>query len=90
MTILDRLTIDSVVGARTNAVSYIRTDGESISIDCYGRELTFPVHASEAVRFALSNSQFVVRKLPGDLDEKGKLVLVRRLIREGLIVIHSA
>ena len=89
MATLDRLTIDSVVGARTSAVSYIRTAGESISVDCYGRKLTFPVHASDAVQFALSNSQFVVRKLPGDLDEKGKLVLVRRLIREGLVVAVS-
>lgn len=89
MAALDRLTIDSVVGARTNAVSHIRTDGESTSVDCYGRKLTFPVHASEAVRFALSNSQFVVWKLPGDLDDKGKLTLVLRLIREGLVVALS-
>jgi ribosomal protein L16 Arg81 hydroxylase len=89
MATLDRLTIDSVVGARTNAVSHLRTDGESTSVDCYGRKLTFPVHASEAVRFALSNSQFVVWKLPGDLDDKGKLTLVRRLIREGLLVALS-
>jgi ribosomal protein L16 Arg81 hydroxylase len=89
MAALDRLTMDSVVGARTNAVSHMRTDGESTSVDCYGRKLTFPVHASEAVRFALSNSQFVVWKLPGDLDDKGKLTLVRRLIREGLVVALS-
>lgn len=43
-----------------------------------------------AVRFALSKPRFAVRELPGDLDGEGKLALVRRLIREGLVVVHSA
>jgi hypothetical protein len=29
-----------------------------------------------------------VADLPGDLDDAGKLVLVRRLVREGPMVIH--
>jgi ribosomal protein L16 Arg81 hydroxylase len=86
MATLDRLTMDSVVGMRTGVLSHLRTDGDSASVDCYGRRITFPVHATQAVRFALSNSEFVVRDLPGDLDDAGKLVLVRRLIREGLVV----
>ena len=86
MAALNRLTMDSVVGARTNAVFHVRADAESTSVDCYGRKITFPLHAGEAVRFALSSSQFVVRELPGDLDAEGKLTLVRRLIREGLVV----
>jgi hypothetical protein len=28
----------------------------------------------------------VVRDLPGELDDEGKVVLVRRLLREGLLV----
>jgi ribosomal protein L16 Arg81 hydroxylase len=87
---LDRLTIGSVAGARTNAITHIRTAGDSTSVDCYGRTITFPPHASEAVRFALKNSQFVVGELPGDLDDKGKLALIRRLVREGLVEVLSA
>ncbi|MGH9584241.1 MAG: cupin domain-containing protein, partial [Bryobacteraceae bacterium] len=87
---LDRLTGDSVAGARTGAMSHVRTNGELTSLDCYGRRISFPSHVSEAVRFALSRSRFVVRELPGDLDDAGKLTLVRRLIREGLLVALSA
>jgi hypothetical protein len=36
--------------------------------------------------FALSGRPFVVRDLPGQLDDAGKVVLVRRLLREGLLV----
>jgi len=35
----------------------------------------------------LSNSRFAVCKLPDDLDNAGKLTLVRRLIREGLLMV---
>ena len=85
MASLERLTINSVVGAQTGVISHLRIKEESISVDCYGRTITFPTHASEAVRFALSNSEFVVGRLPGALDDAGKLALVRRLIREGLL-----
>ena len=86
MAALDRVTIDSRVGARAGLISRMRTEPESTSVDCYGRKITFPIHARDAVRFALSHSEFVVRELPGDLDDAGKLALVRRLIREGLVV----
>jgi len=82
---LEHLTINSVVGARKGVISHLRTNAETTSVDSYGRTITFPSHADEAVRFALSNSEFVVRGLPGALDDAGKLALVRRLIREGLL-----
>jgi len=90
LTTLRMLTLDGVVGARPSSVSHMKTDGETTSVDCYGRKITFPAHAAGAIRFALSSSQFVVRELPGDLDGVGKLALVRRLIREGLLVVRSS
>lgn len=86
ITLIDQVKIDSVVGARPSVVSRIRTDSSSASIYVFGRKITFPVHAAEAVRFALSHPRFSVRDLPGNLDDNGKLVLVRRLIREGLVL----
>ena len=43
------------------------------------------LHARPAVLHALTTERFRVRDLPGNLDDAGKLVLVRRLIREGLL-----
>lgn len=57
-----------------------------VTVDCYGRTISFPIHAREVVGFALNHSEFAVRELPGDLDDAGKLALIRRLIREGLVV----
>lgn len=82
---LDSLTIRSMVGARPGAIFHLRTNGTSTAVACYGRTIAFPSHTAEAVRFALNRPQFVVSELPCDLDDEGKLTLVRRLIREGLV-----
>jgi hypothetical protein len=82
---LDALTVASVVGARSGVISCLQGNGESATVECYGRKITFPSHVREAVGFALSTPRFFARDLPGDLDEAGKLALVRRLIREGLV-----
>ncbi|MGH9431282.1 MAG: cupin domain-containing protein [Terriglobia bacterium] len=89
MAALDRLAVDSVVGARPGIIFRLQTSGESAALDCCGRQITFPSYACEAVRFALCHSRFLVRDLPGDLDDAGKLTLVRRLIREGLAIAAS-
>ena len=87
ITSLDKLTIDSVAGVRPGLVCRFQEDGESIRVGCYGKEISLPIHASEAVRFALRNLRFAVRDLPGGLDDAGKLVLLRRLLREGLVMV---
>ena len=87
MAVLDRVEADSVVGARTGVIARLRANEEPTSVECYGRRITFPSHAREAVRFALGNSRFRVRDLPGGLDDAGKLTVIRRLIQEGLVMV---
>lgn len=82
---VDSLTIDSIVGARPALVYRIIEKGGMMVVTCYGSDISFPEHASEPVRFALETPRFKVADLPGDLDDEGKLVLVRRLIREGIL-----
>lgn len=89
MATLNGLTAESVVGARAGAIWHLEINGDTASVDCYGRRIHFPVDASEAVQFALNHARFVVRELAGELDDAGKLVVVRRLIREGLVAILS-
>lgn len=84
---LDVLTIESKVGIRAGVNYHLQANGEFAALNCYGRRILFPRGAGEAVRFALSGSQFAVRDLPGRLDDAGKLTLVRRLVREGLLIV---
>jgi hypothetical protein len=53
--------------------------------------VTFPAHAREEVEAVVGAEEpFTVAELPGSLDAAGRLVLVRRLVREGLLRISEA
>ncbi len=84
---LERLSADSMAGARPGLIYRLTESPQSIRIDCYGKEISLPAHAAAAVRFALETDRFQVRDLPGGLDADGKLVLIRRLVREGLVAL---
>ena len=50
------------------------------------RRITFPPHVQEELEAAaLAEEPFRPADLPGQLDEAGRLVLVRRLVREGFL-----
>ena len=83
---LEHLNSDSVVGARPGVISLLQVSGDSVFLDCYGRTMKFPPQACDAVQFALKHRRFAVRDLPGNLDDAGKLIIVRRLIREGVLM----
>jgi ribosomal protein L16 Arg81 hydroxylase len=68
----------------------VERDG-SISLIFEGREVTFPAHARDDVAWmAGADEPFTISELPGSLDDDGRLVLVRRLIREGFLRISEA
>lgn len=83
---LDRLTPSHLAGARPGVMARLTVGAEAAAVECGGRRITFPPQAGAALRFALEQDRFAIRDLPGHLDEAGKLTLVRRLIREGLVV----
>lgn len=59
-------------------------DGTSLSFE--GKTITFPEHArAELEAVFAAERPFGAADLPGNLDEPGRLVLVRRLVREGFL-----
>ena len=51
-----------------------------------GRELRFPERLAPELEFLVTTeSSFAASDLPGALDEAGRLVLLRRLVREGFL-----
>lgn len=68
------------------ALAYtVSEDEETVSLRGYGKTITLPRHAADTLRAALTDGSYAVRDLPGDLDMDGKVTLVRRLVREGLV-----
>jgi ribosomal protein L16 Arg81 hydroxylase len=83
---LDRLTPDSLVGIRPNSIFHVEHDDETATVAFGGSTVTLPAFTAPTLRAALAGTSYRPRDLPGELDDEGKLTLVRRLIREGLIV----
>lgn len=85
---LEELTLQSEVGCRPGLIWRHEEAEGMFKIHCHAVELTFPSHAAAAVLHAVETPKFQVLDLPGDLDDEGRLVLIRRLIREGLVIAH--
>ena len=83
---LDRLTGDTrVERRRTVLFDLVESGGEPV-LSFEGKSIAFPAHARDEVEHAaLAEGSFRPRDLPGELDEAGRLVLVRRLVREGFL-----
>jgi ribosomal protein L16 Arg81 hydroxylase len=79
------LTATDEVGVRPATIYRLQTEGDVIRIRSHGREISLPAEAADAVRFALENERYSVGDLPGDLDDEEKLIIVKRLIEEGLV-----
>jgi hypothetical protein len=88
---LDALETDTQVERRPTVLADLVERNGSVSLVFEGREVTFPGHArDEVVAVAASEGPFTATELPGSLDEAGRLVLVRRLVREGFLRITAA
>ena len=81
----DRLTLRSRVRRRAGLLTAAATEGETCLLRFCGRELRLPAGAWPALRFAAAADEFAVRDLPDCLDADGKLALVTRLVREGVL-----
>jgi hypothetical protein len=81
---LERIGDETVVTRRTGSICVLDPHGGELSVLLGDRELRMPLVAEAAMNLIASGESVAVADLPG-LDEPGRLVLVRRLIREGLL-----
>ena len=86
----DRLTPRSRVRRRVGLLTEAVTEGETCLLRYCGRELRLPVGVWPALQFATTADEFAVQDLPDCLDAEGKLTLVARLVREGVLQRISA
>jgi bifunctional lysine-specific demethylase and histidyl-hydroxylase NO66 len=75
----------SVVRRREGAVCRLRVVGDRLLVLLGDRELAMPARLEPAMRQLLASERLAVADLAGQLDAPSRLVLVRRLIREGLL-----
>jgi Cupin superfamily protein len=83
---VERLGAETTVERRETVIADLERGAEGIALLFEGKEVRFPSHAAAEVEACFeADSPFRVADLPGELDEPGRLVLVRRLLREGFL-----
>jgi lysine-specific demethylase/histidyl-hydroxylase NO66 len=87
---LERLDEDTELERRATVLVELFDGGDEVALLFEGREVAFPAHAlDEVAAVARTEGAFTAAELPGSLDTAGRLVLVRRLVREGLLRISG-
>lgn len=84
----DGIAPGSSVARRENLIYRIASspDEGEVVLDIYGTEVSFPAYVEPTLRNAMTrDGAFAVGDLAGDLDADGQAVLVRRLVREGVL-----
>jgi Cupin superfamily protein len=88
---LDELGPETELKRNPTVLTAVAERNGDVSLSFEGRTLTFPAHArEEVVAIVGAEDPFTAADLPGRLDDAGRLVLVRRLVREGLVRISEA
>jgi hypothetical protein len=79
---LDRLSLDTELERRDTVIA----DLHGTRLVFEGRDLRFPDRLAAELEFLVTtDAPFRASELPGSLDDAGRLVLLRRLVREGFL-----
>jgi JmjC domain len=82
---LEEIGDDTVVRRRPGAVCRLRRREDRLEVLLGDRTLLMPARLAPAMRVVLAGERLTVADLAGHLDPPSRLVLVRRLVREGLL-----
>jgi hypothetical protein len=75
----------TVVRVKSGSPWNLRQDGEACFVRAGTRQLQLPARVLPILQFLAQHPTGTVSELPKTIDEPGRLVLVRRLITEGLL-----
>lgn len=88
---LEELSAETLVERRPTVIFDLTRAEQGVELAFEGRRLSFPEHAREEIEaVARTEEPFSASDLPGSLDDDGRLVLVRRLLREGFLRFRGA
>ncbi len=83
---LDRLDVETPVERRPTVIADVEEDADGLTLVFEGKELRLPPHTRpELLALVGAEEPLTAAELPGELDDAGRVVLVRRLVREGFL-----
>jgi hypothetical protein len=79
-------TLNTLVRRRPAMQWRLSEEDEDVYLHFHGKKLRMPSYVEPDLRFiAETEEPFTGHSLPGQLDEEGRLVLIRHLLREGFL-----
>jgi len=86
---LERLDERTPLERRETVLADLEESPAGVVLIFEGKEIRFPGQAADELRACFEAEEpFRLDELPGDLDPDGKIVLARRLVREGFLRIR--
>ena len=82
---IDSIDLDTIVRIREGVLSKVKISQDVSEIQFSGNMLSGPNYLQSVFRLVDSLQEFTVRDISGNLSDKDKIDLVRRLIKEGLL-----
>jgi ribosomal protein L16 Arg81 hydroxylase len=82
---VDSIDLETIVKKRNGMFCYIFKEDDAIVIQFPGNVVKGPIYIESALYFIADAREFSVKSIPGSLSNNGKLALVCRLVREGLL-----
>jgi ribosomal protein L16 Arg81 hydroxylase len=86
----ERVDLDTVLERAPGAICRVVPEGEGwVSLQAPGARVDGPAKIAPALHFIARTPRFTPRALPDNLTADGKLVLVRRLVREKVLTVSG-
>jgi len=83
---LAELEVETLLERRETVIFDLSVDADKATLSFEGRDLRLPARIEAELEFlATVEGSFRLADLPGRLDDAGRLVLGRRLVREGFL-----
>jgi hypothetical protein len=82
---LEQVRLDTVLEKHPQAICRVVEKEGGVAIEFPGNRIGGPQRIAAALRFIADTVCFAVQDLPGELNAQAKVVLARRLVREGLL-----
>jgi hypothetical protein len=87
---LERLNERTPLERRETVIADLEESPAGVALLFEGKEIRFPGHAAPELRACFeTEAPFRLSELPGNLDGEGRIVLARRLVREGFLRVEG-
>ncbi|HLJ11755.1 MAG TPA: cupin domain-containing protein [Planctomycetaceae bacterium] len=82
-----QIDLETVLERSRETMCRVVDSDQGAAIEFPGNRVAGPPRIASSLRFISNAERFSVREIPGDLNDEAKIVLARRLVREGLLTV---